>query len=159
MVQTKVNIAQAIGVPGEFYDDSPRRVAPYILRKNGDNIPAVALVFTAGTADNEAVLGGTGAFRGICVGPKQYANYMNLEPTMTLPDGTIGQLATMGHILVTVANAVTPDNVAIYNTTTGAISGMAAGRTVPEGSAAIPNSKFIFRSAAAGETAILELTD
>lgn len=159
MVQKKVNIAQAIGVPGDFYDDSPRRVAPYILRASGDVLPTVAKVFTAGTEDNEAVVGGSGAFRGILVNSKQYANYMNLAATMTLPDGSLGQPASMGHVLVTVANAVSPDDVAVYDTATGVISGMAAGGTVSESSASIPNAKFILRSASAGETAILELTD
>lgn len=282
MVQKTVNTAQAIGVPGEFYDDSPRRVAPYILRSaegeiaasgsinfsgnpsDGDTVtvgattytfktemaaandiklgssqsdstatlvkvlngtgasgtdyyagtttpnasaaasasgsevsvtaktagsagnsvalaatgsamsvsgstleggalstvlPTVARVFTAGAEDNEAVIGGEGAFRGVLVGPKQYANYMNLEATMSLPDGSIGQLATMGHILVKVGNAVSPDDVAVYNNVTGEISGIEASGSAPEGSAKIPNSKFILRSAAAGEVAILELTD
>lgn len=282
MVQKTVNIAQAIGVPGEFYDDSPRRVAPYILRSaegeiaaqgsvsfsgnpaDGDSVtvgettytfktemaaandiklgssqsdsistlvkvvngtgasgtdyyagtttpnasasavssgsevtvsaktagaagnsvalaakgsvmsvsgstleggavssvlPTVACVFTAGAEDNEAVIGGTGAFRGILVSPKQYANYMNLDATMTLSDGSIGQLATMGHILVVVANAVSPDDAAVYNNVTGEISGIEASGNAPAGSTKISNSKFILRSAAAGETAILELTD
>lgn len=122
-------------------------------------LPTVAYAFTAGTEDNEAVIGGTGAFRGILVGPKQYANYLNLEATMSLPDGSIGQLATMGHILVKVGNAVSPDDAAIYNNATGAISGIASSGSAPAGSTKIPNAKFILRSAAAGETAILQITD
>lgn len=182
MVQKSVYTAQALGVPGEFYDDSPRRVAPYILRSNAGKIaatgsvmsvsgstleggalstvlPTVACVFTAGAEDNEAVIGGTGAFRGVLVGPKQYANYMNLEATMSLPDGSIGQLATMGHILVKVGNAVSPDDAAVYNNVTGEISGIESSGSAPAGSTKIPNAKFILRSAAAGETAILEITD
>lgn len=232
MVQKSVYTAQALGVPGEFYDDSPRRVAPYILRSaageiaatgsiafsgnpaDGDTVtvgettyqfktdmaaandiklgssqsdsiatlvkvingtgasgstleggalstvlPTVACVFTAGAEDNEAIIGGTGAFRGILVGPKQYANYMNLEATMSLPDGSIGQLATMGHILVKVGNAVSPDDAAVYNNVTGEISGIESSGSAPAGSTKIPNAKFILRSAAAGETAILEITD
>lgn len=276
MVQKSVYTAQALGVPGEFYDDSPRRVAPYILRSaageiaatgsiafsgnpaDGDTVtvgettykfktdmaaandiklgssqsdsiatlvkvingtgasgtttpnasasasasgaevtitaktagaagnsvalaatgsvmsvsgstleggalstvlPTVACVFTAGAEDNEAVIGGEGAFRGVLVGPKQYANYMNLEATMSLPDGSIGQLATMGHILVKVGNAVSPDDAAVYNNVTGEISGIESSGSAPAGSTKIPNAKFILRSAAAGETAILEITD
>lgn len=276
MVQKSVYTAQALGVPGEFYDDSPRRVAPYILRSaageiaaagsiafagnpaDGDTVtvgettykfktdmaaandiklgssqsdsiatlvkvingtgasgtttpnasaaasasgaevtitaktagtagnsvalavtgsvmtasgstlqggalstvlPTVACVFTAGDEDNEAVIGGEGAFRGVLVGPKQYANYMNLEATMSLPDGSIGQLATMGHILVKVGNAVSPDDAAVYNNVTGEISGIESSGSAPAGSTKIPNAKFILRSAAAGETAILEITD
>lgn len=264
MVQKSVYTAQALGVPGEFYDDSPRRVAPYILRSaageiaaagsiafagnpaDGDTVtvgettykfktdmaaandiklgssqsdsiatlvkvingngasgtdyyagtttpnasasasasgaevtitaktasgstleggalstvlPTVACVFTAGDKDNEAVIGGEGAFRGVLVGPKQYANYMNLEATMSLPDGSIGQLATMGHILVKVGNAVSPDDAAVYNNVTGEISGIKSSGSAPAGSTKIPNAKFILRSAAAGETAILEITD
>lgn len=182
MVQKSVYTAQALGVPGEFYDDSPRRVAPYILRSAAGEIaatgsvmsvsgstleggalstvlPTVACVFTAGAEDNEAVIGGEGAFRGVLVGPKQYANYMNLEATMSLPDGSIGQLATMGHILVKVGNAVSPDDAAVYNNVTGEISGIESSGSAPAGSTKIPNAKFILRSAAAGETAILEITD
>ena len=40
MVQKSVYTAQALGVPGEFYDDSPRRVAPYILRSAAGEIAA-----------------------------------------------------------------------------------------------------------------------
>lgn len=122
-------------------------------------LPTVARAFTAGAEDNEAVIGGTGAFRGILVGPKQYANYMNLEATMSLPDGSIGQLATMCRILVQVDNAVSPDDVAVYNNVTGEISGIESSGNAPEGSTKIPNAKFILRSAAAGEIAILEITD
>jgi hypothetical protein len=122
-------------------------------------LPTVARAFTAGAEDNEAVIGGNGAFRGILVGPKQYANYMNLEATMSLPDGSIGQLATMGHILVQVGNAVSPDDAAVYNNVTGEISGIESSGSAPAGSTKIPNAKFILRSAAAGEIAILEITD
>ena len=48
MVQKSVYTAQALGVPGEFYDDSPRRVAPYILRSAAGEIAAAGSIAFAG---------------------------------------------------------------------------------------------------------------
>ena len=62
MVQTAVNQYQTLGVPGEFADDSPKRVAPYAVLANNGAQPTCGYAFTQGTNDNEAIVGGTGTY-------------------------------------------------------------------------------------------------
>ena len=155
-VQKSVNQYQVLGVPGEFADNSPHRCAPYSCLANDTAQPTVGYAFTQGTADNEAIVGGTGAYLGILVEPKQYANYANLNPTLAVNPGTNGEICDMGHIFVTSATAVEPGYVAAFANATGAISAYAAAASIPEGSTQIPG-KFIKVSAAAGQVAILEL--
>lgn len=158
MVQTSVYKAQALGIPGEIADDSPRRVTPYIVNANSSALPTFGYAFTQSTAgDNVAVVGGTGAFLGVMISPKQHANYQNLTATLTLPNGKVAEICSFGHIFVKSATAVAPNYVAAYNNTTGEISGYAAAGSIPSGSTQIPNAKFVQVSAAVGEVAILEL--
>lgn len=156
MVQTSVNQYQVLGVPGEFADDSPHRCAPYSCLANASAQPTVGYAFTQGTADNEAIVGGTGAFLGVLVEPKQYANFANLNPTMQVNPGTNGEICDMGHIFVTTATEVKPGYVAAFDPATGAISGFENQGAITGGYTQIPG-KFIKVSAAAGQVAILEL--
>lgn len=155
-IQKSVNQYQVLGVPGEFADDSPHRCAPYTCLANETAQPIVGYAFTQGEADNEAVVGGTGAYLGVLVEPKQYANYANLNPSLAVNPGTFGEICDMGHIFVTSATEVKPGYVAAFDNTTGAISAYADAASIAEGSTQIPG-KFIKVSAAAGQVAILEL--
>ena len=155
-VQTTVNKFQVLGVPGEFADDSPSRVAPYSCLANESAQPTVGYAFTQGTNDNEAKVGGTGAFLGILVEPKQYANYANLNASLVVKAGTNGEICDMGHIFVKSATEVKPGYVAAFANATGAISAYASAASIPETSTQIPG-KFIKVSAAANGVAILEL--
>lgn len=121
--------------------------------------PTVARVFTFTDDPNVVALGGTGAFAGILVGPKQYANYLNLRPTMQIPEGVNGDIAYMGDIVVTCAHATSPNYIGIYNTTTGEIGANPSATGIPTGWAAIPNSRYILFTAVAGEQAVLQLTN
>lgn len=163
MVQTTVYKKQALGMPGEFYDDSPRRVSPYIVSGVTDGAAAaIGLVFTEVSGKNQtAVLGGTGKFAGIAVNPKNYPVLGGLVPSLTLADGTPAQLCRMGLVFVMSATAVTPGQTALYNTSTGAIQSTSETDPTkfPAGTAAIPNSEFKFFSAAVGEVAVLQITD
>ena len=107
-VQTTVNQYQVLGVPGEFADDSPSRVTPYSCLANSGAQPTVGYVFTQGSADNEAVVGGSGAYLGVLVEPKQYANYANLNASLVVKAGTNGEICDMGHIYVKSAAAFAP---------------------------------------------------
>lgn len=156
-IQKSVNQYQVLGVPGEFADDSPHRCAPYSCLANGDAQPTVGCAFTQGTADNEAVVGGTGAYLGVLVEPKQYANYANLNPSLAVNPGTFGEICDMGHIYIASATEVKPGYVAAFDNATGAISAYANAEAIPaSGYTQIPG-KFIKVSAAAGQVAILEL--
>lgn len=156
MVQTSVNKYQVIGVPGEFADDSPSRVTPFACLANSTAQPTVGYVFTQGTADNEAKVGGSGAYLGVLVEPKQYANYNNLNASLEVKPGTNGEICSMGHIFVKSATAFKPGYLAEYEPATGAIS--AIKDTLSTATAVqIPAARFIKVSGGANGVGILEL--
>lgn len=156
MVQTAVNQYQVIGVPGEFADDSPKRVAPFTVLANSSAQPTCGYAFTQGSNDNEAKVGGTGAFLGILVEPKQYANFANLSPSLEVKPGTAGEICSMGHVFVKSATDFAPGYVAAFANSTGAISAYAAATSIPETSTQIPG-KFIEISGSANGVGILEI--
>lgn len=156
MVQTAVNKFQVLGVPGEFADTSPSRVAPYTLVKNSTALPVVGNVFTQGSANDVAKVGGSGTFLGVLVEPKQYANKSGLAATLNLAEGQIGEICSMGHIFVKSATAFEPGYLAEYEPATGVISAIAD--TLSTATAVqVPNARFIQVSGAAGHVGILEL--
>lgn len=120
-------------------------------------LPTFARAFTIGTQDGTAQIGGDGAFAGVLVNPKMYANYMNLQPTLTLPNGTQGGLCTFGHVFVKSASAFTIGNIAAYDKSTGAISAYINAEAVPANSVVIPNAQFIKYSGNAGTVGVLQL--
>ena len=57
-IQTVVNKELPIGVPGEFYDNSPRRVHGYIVKAEGETVYIAAtgnIYFSANPADGDTV--------------------------------------------------------------------------------------------------------
>lgn len=157
-LQKTVNVQQAFGVPGDFYDDTPRRVHAYELVNNSSTAPAVGLAYTATSTAGQAQPGGSGTFLGICVNPKEQALLGGLTPSLTLPSGAIGSLCSFGHVIVQVAAQVDTSYLPIYNTTTGVISGVTSGSSsAGSGNAFIPNAKFVYVSADANGLAVLEL--
>lgn len=147
--QTQVNQKLAFGIPGSFYDDSPRRVAPYYVQAG-----TIGYAFTADANDgSKATVGGNGIFAGIAVNSKEYV-ISGLTPSLAISG--VAQLCTMGHINVVCDNAVALGNAAFFKNDTGALHAAAAGTEV-EGYTEIPNSKFIFVSATQGEVAVLQL--
>lgn len=157
-VQKTVNQYQVIGVPGEFADDSPSRVTPYSCLANSSAQPTVGYAFTQGTNANEAKVGGTGAFLGVLVGPKQYANYSgSLAAGLTINPGTNGEICSMGHIFVKSGTSFAPGYVAAFQNSTGAINAYANQAAIPgSGYTQIPG-KFIQISGSANGIGILEL--
>lgn len=163
MVQTIVNKKQALGMEGEFYDNSPRRVSPYIVTGTAaGEAAAIGRVYTEVAGKNQAaVLGGTGNFAGIAVEPKNYPVTGGLTPSLELADGTAAQLCRMGLIFVKSTTAVTPGQFALYDTATGEIQSTSETDSTkyPTGTALIPGAVFKFFSAAVGEVAVLQITD
>lgn len=157
-VQKVVNNQLALGIPGSFYDTTPRRVHPYIVEANSTALPAFGLVVTK-NANGNAQPGGTGAFLGVICDPKSIPLYGGLTPSLQIPVGTAVPVCSFGHLVVTSAAAVTADSsLPIYNTTTGAISAVAANsQSAGEGNAFIPGAKFKFVNAAEGKVCVLEL--
>lgn len=139
--QTAVRADMAFGVPGELFTDGPVRAAPWTLLSAKPNVIGYAYTLAG---DGVAQVGGTGQFVGILVHPKHYASYGTaagtLAPTMELPNQSIGELLSMGDIVVSLAAAADVGYTVIYDTTTGALSAIAAGVEVPGGSAEVPNA-------------------
>ncbi len=139
--QTTVRADMAFGVPGEIFSDGPVRATPWTLQSTKPNVIGYAYTF----AINDVVqVGGTGRFAGILIHPKHYASYGTpdgtLAPTLTLSNGSIGELLTMGEIIVNITPPADAGYTVIYDTTTGALSAIATGSEVPKGSATVPNA-------------------
>lgn len=151
-LQTVVNTKLAFGVPGSFYDDSPRRVAPYVVEAG-----AVAKAFTLDASDPaKAVVGGSGLFGGIAVNSKEYI-VSGLSAALTFKSGDIAQLCTMGHVVVTCDNEVAIGNACYFKVADGTLHAAASGETI-EGYTEIAGSKFVFvAGATAGDPVVLEL--
>lgn len=150
-LQSVVNTKLAFGVPGSFYDDSPRRVAPYAVEAG-----AIAKAFTLSATEGRAVVGGEGAFAGIAVNSKEYP-ITGLTASLDFKSGAVAQLCTMGHIVVACDNAVSVGNACYFKVADGTLHAAATGQTI-EGYTEIAGSKFVFVSgAAAGAPVVLEL--
>lgn len=159
MVQTSINKNQAFGVEGSIYDQSPVRAKAYTAGTGGVVIGKVC------TADDDAPAiankGGSDVFIGIAINHLEYARN-GLAASLELPAGAQVTCATFGHVVVRSATAFKIGYDAIYDTTTGAISGVAdasAQGAVPQGSAVIPHAKFIEVNGSAGEMGVLELSN
>ena len=119
--------------------------------------PTIACAFTHTSTDGQAAIGGTNAFAGVLVNPKNYANYAGLNATLELPSGIQGGLCTFGHIFIKPASAFAPGYVAAYNNANGAINAYDVAGNIPAGFTQIANAKFIKVSGNANDTAILQL--
>lgn len=122
-------------------------------------LPQIACAFTESGTDGQAEIGGTNAFAGVLVEPKQFANYQGLNATLQLPNGIQGGLCTFGHIYVKPASSFAPGYVAAYSNATGAINAYDGAGNIPAGFTQIANAKFIKVSGNANDTAILQLGD
>ena len=156
-LQKKVYEKQATGVVGDFADNSPKRVAAYVVRANSDKNPLIGCACTLKDKDNEAQIGGSGSFAGVIVGPKQYA-LATLETTLELPDGSFAQVCSMGRVYVVSKNAVKPGYVAAFDPATGELYAYADAAAATEAEhSLIAGARFMFYESEAGEPAILEL--
>lgn len=132
--QQTVNFENAFGIQGALYDDGPVRSAPYeLVSANAayNVIGATAYTLTTadtgtGAASGVAAAGGTGAYVGILGNSKLYATSGTtsgaLNPTMTLPNYTIGELYTMADLIVALPGTANVGDLVAYDLTTGALS-------------------------------------
>lgn len=138
--QTSVNQKLAVGVVGDFYDDSPRRVDPYTIASSSAG--AIGYAYTVDSTDPSKVnLGGSGVFAGIAVNSKERAR-AGLAASLAFKQYDEAELCTMGRIWLSIAADVAVGNAAFFNTTTGAITAAASGSSV-SGATEIAGSKFI----------------
>ena len=146
--QTSVNQKLAVGVPGDFYDESPRRTDPYTIVSSSAGSIAKAYTIDA-TDPSKVVLGGSGVFAGIAVNSKEFAR-SGLGASLDFAQYDEAELCTMGRIWVSVAGDVTVGQAAYFNTTTGVIVAADSGETVAD-CTEIAGSKFILVGASSAE--------
>jgi hypothetical protein len=121
-----------------------------------------ALVGNAFTTDASnrlnAKQGGSTMFVGILVNGKHYT-HSGLDATLVVENGKIGELATMGHIVIKSKNSVSVGFYAFYETATGDIYGY-VGSGGQSGKTIIDGARFIFVDATApAGLAVLSLTN
>lgn len=152
--QSSVNINMGFGVVGDlFLADGGVRGQPALLSSGDAANNVVGRAFTTSNgadSSGEAITvtaGGTGAFAGILANSKVYASYGTsaggtLAPTLTLPNGTIGELvnATAG-IIVTLGAAANVGDWIEFAQATGILYPLAAGGTVTTGRAIIDSAR------------------
>lgn len=138
--QSTVNFRQSWGVVGELMFDGPVRCQPAVLdTTDPDTTPNYIGYAYTFTEEGKVEVGGTGAFAGILVNPKVYANSGTaaggtLAASMELPNNVIAEFLNMGSILVDLSDgAASIGDQVVYNTTTGALAAVAPGDYLPSG--------------------------
>lgn len=150
--QTSVNQKLAVGVNGDFYDNSPRRVDPYTIISSSAG--SIGKAYTIDSTDPSKVnLGGAGVFAGIAVNSKEFVRN-GLGATQDFVRYQEAELCTMGRIWLSIAADVTVGMAAYFNTTTGAIVAAASGETI-EGCTEIAGSKFVLVKGASAEPMVV----
>lgn len=137
--QSTVSIQQGFGVPGEQFSDGPWRAQSYTIESalaSYNIIGATACTITS-QGFCEAGSGGAGGFAGILVDPKNIALFgaggIPLNPTLTVPNFTQVECATMGSYVVTLPAAAAIGDYVIYDNTTGALSTITPSTPLPVG--------------------------
>lgn len=152
--QTTVRDRQAFGVPGEFYDTSPRRATSYVLDGEG----VIARAFTLAAEEGKVGMGGTGPFAGILMSPKSYVRPgTGYSGTLAVADGTQVEIADKGRIIVTLATAAKPGDAVVYDTATGELSSVSDPATPGNGKLAVPGAKVALFTVEAGGLAVMEM--
>ena len=139
----------ALGVPGDPYDDSPRRVQPFIVdeaRKVGGYVPNYGLI----------------------VNSKEYALYGGLAPSLALVKGQQCNCASMGHFVVACGKSkggakvyyatAVAEGVLKGDLSCGTFNAETGAQTAPTGSyAEVPNARIVIPSATDDGLSVIEL--
>ncbi len=161
--QSTVRDDLATGIIGEIIFDGPCRARPVNIDSSGTaQTIGNAFTYEDGVDDSAAVgSAGAGAFAGILVNPKVYANQGTtsgtLEPTLDLPDNTSAELLTMGTIVVnlTIVGTGKIGEGIFYVDATGALGSGTAGA----GQTQITNAKIDRKNISGAGLAIITLTE
>lgn len=131
--QTKINIEQGFGVPGDIHLDSPMRAESLVIDSKGAQKNLVGYAYTKDTATNIAQVGGSVAsgriFAGILANSKAYPLYPSeegtLAPSLALPDHVRGDFVTMGDVVIRIKGTAKIGDFVVFDSTTGEISAVA----------------------------------
>lgn len=127
--QSAVALNQGFGVVGEIAFEGPLRATPGVIKGADPTLNIVGRAFTIDTADGQYTAGGTGVFGGILANPKTMSSLGTsaggaLAPTLTVPNGTIGEFVTMGEIVIAAANAAKIGDKVMFAQATGIVSAL-----------------------------------
>lgn len=146
----------AIALASSFTSSS-NTVTPFSGGSDAGEAPFIGRAFTTSASDpHDAVTGGTGIFAGILVSPHEYVTN-GLDATLELAENSVGELATMGHVVVKSTTAVSIGYVCAFNKLTGELAAYADAGSIPATHTQIAGAKFVLENAAVGEVSILEL--
>src|SRR5579871_5409933 len=138
--QSSVQIYQGAGVPGEQYSDGPMRAQSFTINSASANYNVIGSTGCTITSQGFVAAGnagGTAIYAGILVDPKNIALFgaggIPLAPTLVVPNFTQIECATMGSFVVTLPGAANIGDWVIYDNTTGSISTVVPGTSLPVG--------------------------
>lgn len=134
--QSTVYLYTGAGIPGEQYSDVPWRAQPFTINSSSAAYNIIGATFCTVTSQGicQAGSGGTLGIAGLLVDPKDQALFgSSLTPTLTVPDYTAVECATEGTFFVTLPGAANIGDYVIFDNTTGAISTVSPGTSLPSG--------------------------
>jgi hypothetical protein len=142
--QSTVALIQGFGIPGEIYLDTPMRAQSYTINSAtaANNVFGHAFSITAqGFVQAGNPSPSTAVYAGILVNPKGSASYGTsaggpLAATLTLANFAQGEIASMGTFFAFNNNSTGTANigdVVVYTETTGALTSIAPGVSLPSG--------------------------
>ncbi len=123
--QTTVGRYMPYGFPGQRFDDSPHRAQPFSLLSDdaANNVFARAFSITGEGIAAAGNAGGVYAFAGIMVDPQSQVlrgtSADILSPSLTVPNGKIVSMTTMGSWFVNLPGPATIGDLVIFNNLTG----------------------------------------
>jgi structural protein gp24 len=139
--QSTVAFNQGFGIAGELFDDSPYRAEPFTIVSDDATNNVFGRAFTV-TASEQGIAqaGGTGVFAGFLINPKGNTTSGtvsggSLAPTLTIPNQTEAEILNFGCIIVSLPDAAEIGDLVMYDTTTGELSTISPGDTIPVGTA------------------------
>ena len=123
--QSSLASVLGFGVVGERYNETPTRAKPYILNSADASYNVFGRAFTL-DSEGKAKAGGTGAFIGLMVDPKEHLNAGTsaggtLAANLTLANGDVASILSMGEVIIAVAAAASVGDRVYYDTTTGVL--------------------------------------
>lgn len=159
--QTQVFSQMGIGVQGEVYAEYPTKAESFQLISalaSYNVIGATAYTVTSQGIAAAGNVGGARVFAGILVAPKTYALRGDgsdpLNPSLTLPNYTQGELLTVGVIVARLSNtsgAINAGDLVIYDNTTGLLETISPATALPVGkSPAFASVDYFSTTGAAG---------
>jgi len=168
-MQLTVNSTLASGLPGEVVVDGPHRALTYELESADELDNIFGRAFTV-SQEGIAQVGnpdGNGVFAGFLIGPKQTTFYGPIASydgspvnNYYLPNGSIGELLTMGTLLGAVTPSAPIGNLVIFDNITGELDTIPPNTPVPFGWTAAPANVIFYTGGAPGSSlAMIQVLD